>query len=234
MTNGNAGFALIEVAVALIVIAIFLSGVLIPLNSQVQQSKVNGTQKSLDDIKEALLGYVAANGRLPCPASPTSNGVEKPVGGGVCTNPYDGYVPAVTLGLASVDATGNMLDAWNNPIHYAVTTSNASAFTTASGIKNNGMSGLTPDLKVCPSGTSCTTPLATNAPIIIYSTGANGLTGGTSADERENPNPSGGVVDNVFVYHVTSDVSGTEFDDMVTWVSAYAIYTRMVSVGLLP
>ncbi|MCF8184500.1 MAG: hypothetical protein K9J43_05940, partial [Polynucleobacter sp.] len=47
---------------------------------------------------DALLGYAAINGRLPCPATAASNGAESPIGGGVCTNPYNGFLPAATLG----------------------------------------------------------------------------------------------------------------------------------------
>jgi hypothetical protein len=39
-----------------------------------------------------------ANDRLPCPAA-AANGVESPPGGGACTNPHNGFLPAATLGL---------------------------------------------------------------------------------------------------------------------------------------
>ncbi len=241
----NCGFSLIELAVALVVVAIFLGSILVPLNTQVVQRKTSDTQKALEEIKEALLGFAIANGRLPCPASATSNGVEGIVGG-VCTNPYDGFVPAVTLGLAATDGQGYAIDGWNTRIHYAVTTQNFNAFTSPNGMRNTGMAALTPNLYVCASSTGITATncggaaneLVKTAPAVIYSLGPNwnSPTAGTGADEAANPNPNSANNDPVFVFHVRSDpgAANGEFDDIVTWLSANVLYSRMVSAGQLP
>ena len=65
----QAGFTLIELAVVIVVIALLLGSILVPLTSQVEQRKVLETQKTLDEIKEALIGFAMINGRLPRPAT---------------------------------------------------------------------------------------------------------------------------------------------------------------------
>ena len=116
------GFSLIEIAVVLLIISVLISIVAIPLATQIEQQRVAETNKQLDVIKEALIGYALANGRLPCPATSGSNGTEAPIGGGACTVKA-GYVPAATLGISPVDSSGFAIDAWGttqNRIIYAV------------------------------------------------------------------------------------------------------------------
>jgi len=68
--NSN-GFTLIEMAITLFIVALLLGGLLVPLGAQVEHRKVTETQKALDEIKEALLGYVIINGYFPCPTTET-------------------------------------------------------------------------------------------------------------------------------------------------------------------
>lgn len=231
------GFTLVELAIALFVISILLSGILLPLTTQVTQRKTGDAQKALEDVKEALIGYAMARGRLPCPATATSNGIESPVGGGACTTVY-GFVPAATLGLSGTDAQGYAIDTWGTRIRYAVTTSNANAFTTTNGMRTAGMGALSPNLYVCATATGITattcgtaTMLVGSAPAVIYSLGPNWATGGAGADEAANLNN-----DPVFVFHLrtASGNANGEFDDIVTWLSTNALTSRMVMAGQLP
>ncbi len=237
------GFTLLEVAIVIAIVSMLLGSLLVPLQTQVEQRQIAGTQKQLEDIKEALFGFAVSNGRLPCPASATSLGVESPTGGGACTNNYNGFVPAATLGLAVVDNQGYAVDPWGNRIRYAVTSANANAFTTASGMQSAGLSALAPNLLVCStatgiSGTSCAagTALTTGVPALIYSTGKNGGYGGTGVDETENPNANSANNDRVFVSHVVTPPAAAngEFDDILTWLSSNTLYNRMIAVGKLP
>ena len=139
----SAGFTMIELAVALVVIAILLGSILVPLNTQVETRKYDETQRVLERAREALIGYAAATGRFPCPASSTSNGAEAfftPGGSatnGLChssvttaaTSVYAGFLPAATLGITPVDNNGYAVDSWpqwsiggvpQNRIRYAV------------------------------------------------------------------------------------------------------------------
>ncbi|MFA4970571.1 MAG: prepilin-type cleavage/methylation domain-containing protein, partial [Sulfuritalea sp.] len=206
------------------------------------------TQKKLADARDALLGFAMANDRLPCPASSTSNGLESPVGGGVCTNPNDGFFPAATLGLSPVDSQGYFLDGWGgetaNRVRYAISTANSSAFTTASGMKNTGLTTLAPDLQICSTGVGLTNEglataacaasasLATDAVAVVYSIGKNGGIGGSGNHEKHNPNPSPSAVapDRAFV----NATQGSAFDDQMLWLSKSTLFNRMVAAGRLP
>jgi prepilin-type N-terminal cleavage/methylation domain-containing protein len=131
------GFSLIEIAISLAVLAVLLTGILVPVSSQIAQRKVAMTEKTLDEIRNALLGFAAANGRLPCPAIDNSTGVEAfatdiPAGtatNGRChqntigTGAFVGFLPGRTLGITPVDSDGYVLDGWgtrHNRIRYAV------------------------------------------------------------------------------------------------------------------
>lgn len=244
------GLSLVELAIGLLILSLIIGGLLVPLATQVEQSRVSQTQRQLDEIREALIGFALANGRLPCPASAVSNGVESPAGGGNCTNPFNGFVPAVTLGLSQVDEQGFSRDSWGllqNRVRYAVTIANAGAFTTAGRMRQVGMPALSPDLQVCSTGASiigagnaaaCVAAgtLSNTAVAVIYSLGANASTGGTSLDEVQNPNPNGMNNDRAYVSRVRSaaGAAAAEFDDLVTWLSPNILYARMVAAGQLP
>lgn len=240
-TVAQRGFTLIELAIVMFIVSLLLGGMLLPLSGQQDIRNYGDTQKILADARDALLGYAMANDRLPCPAAPGGTGVEDPVGGGVCNHPYDGFFPAVTLGIAPVDAQGYLLDGWGGDtirrVRYAVTKANASAFTTQNGMKTTGITALAPDLKVCSTGVGLTAPtpdtadcavnttLATDAVAVIYSLGKNAGTGGTSTDELPNV-----TADRAFVNAPQSTV----FDDQMVWLSKSTLFNRMVAAGKLP
>jgi prepilin-type N-terminal cleavage/methylation domain-containing protein len=265
--NMNRGFSLIEMAIVLVVIVLLLGGALVPLTTQVQQARISETETKLDEIKEALIGYAIANGRIPCPASATSNGVESFAAGGNptngnCSNPFDGFIPAVTLGLTQLDGEGYAVDGWGfaqNRIRYAVSNHTVNSvtrpFTRTDGMRMAGMSNLAsssaPLLFVCssasaiipgplPPGPSCGAgaELSSKAPAVIYSVGKNAAepTGGSGPDEAQNPNPNGGSANRFFVSHIKSEgnAPGGEFDDIVTWLSTNVLFNRMVAAGRLP
>ena len=174
------GFTLIELAIVLLILGALFAGILIPFTTQVELRRVGETQKTLLDIREALIGFAAANGRLPCPASAASNGQENFAAGGTtingnCSNFFDGFVPGALLGIGPVDGAGFVLDAWNNRIRYAVTNNDqippgtppppiANFDFTGSGtvpspsgeMRNVGMPGLKPELHVCSTATGIT------------------------------------------------------------------------------
>lgn len=246
----KSGFALIEMAMVLAVVALLVGGLLTPLTLQIEQQKIRETQRTLEDAKEALIGFAIANGRLPCPASLSSNGQESfdaAAGGndsnGKCSNFYNGYLPAVTLGMAPLDASGYAVDAWGlaqNRIRYAITLSNNNAFTTTGGMATafTGTGGLAPNLRVCVTATgivaaNCGTAgsLANNAIAVVYSLGKNAPTGGSGLDEAANLNG-----DAVFVSHAVAPTTSAngEFDDMLTWLSTSILFNRMVAAGRLP
>ena len=233
------GFTLVEMAVVLVIIGLILGGLLVPLSAQMEMRGYQETSNRLEEAKEALLGFAMAHGRLPCPASATSLGIEDPVGGGNCNHDYDGYLPAATLGLSNLDGSGYALDGWGslpvNRVRYAVSTSNSNAFTTSDGMRTTSLGSLSPDLKVCASGSgvtaaSCGTAisLTSTAVAVVFSAGKNAATGGTGTDEAKNYDNN-----QVFVSHQPSP-GANEFDDVLTWLSPGILYNRMVSAGRLP
>lgn len=235
MRHKQIGFTLTELAVVMVIVALLIGGMLLPLSAQQDIRARQDTDRTLSDIREALVGFASANGRLPCPATATSNGLEQPAGGGACTcvSP-DCFLPAATLGITPINGVGQAVDGWQYPVRYAVTAANSNAFSTSDGLKAIWGTPPAPDLTVC-STSACAVTLASNAVAVIWSTGKNTASGGTSADERENPNPQTGAGNpdptaNRFVSHEP----GPDFDDQVIWLSQNILYNRMISAGRLP
>ena len=234
------GFSLIEVAVVITVVSVLLVIIAAPLSGQLERRRIEETQKILETARDALYGYAAANGRLPCPATASSAGQEAPIGGGACTAAV-GFLPAVTLGLTPVDSAGYLVDAWADGtaarrIRYAVSTSNGSAVTTVDGIRNATMASVgssTSHLYVCATGLAAAPPttncgatvvtLADRAPAVLYSLGKDTAT--NSFDETNNQN--GDVV-------FTSGNPNPTFDDQVIWLSLNTLFSRMISGQKLP
>jgi len=247
-TLAQRGFSLIELAIVLFIVALLLGGMLLPLAGQQDIRSYGDTQKTLTEARDALFGYAMANDRLPCPAKDATTGVESLLSPGVCSNPYDGFFPAATVGLAPIDASGYLLDGWGgesyNRVRYAISTANSNAFSTVSGMKTTGMTTLAPDLQICTTGptppnpTTCDTgkSLATDAVAVIYSLGKNAGTGGTSDDEKHNPNrlvtgdSAFVAADRVFV----NAPQGTNFDDQMIWMSKSTLFNHLVAAGRLP
>ncbi len=254
------GFTLIELAVALFVLMLLLSSIVVPLTTRVEQRKISDTRRALDEARDALIGFASANGYLPCPADSASNGAEASGTNhvtGVCpasvtgNNVYVGFLPAATLGLTATDSQGYALDGWGlaqNRIRYAVSNQTVNSITNpltrTSGMSSVGLSSLAAAqfLYVCNSGTGVTVSancgtavtLASNAMAVLYSVGPNAATGGTGADEAENPNPNGGSADRIFVSRDWGGGTGAEFDDIVTWIGTSPLFNRMIAAGQLP
>jgi type II secretory pathway pseudopilin PulG len=249
------GFSLIELAVAVFIMALLLGSIIVPLQSQVRSRKIAETDLILAQAREALLGYVAANGYFPCPASSTSSGQEASPNhaNGTCNASVTfataliGFLPAVTLGFTPVDGSGYALDAWGltqNRIRYAVAnnwpSAGSSAFIQTNGMRNATMTSIlsaTTLLYVCRTGTGVTTTgcatstdaLSNNAIAMIWSLGENAPTGGSAPHEDKNLNNT-----RVFVLAPYSTNAGSVFDDQLTWIGPPMLFNRMVAAGMLP
>jgi len=277
------GFTLIELAIVIFIITLMVGFILVPLQSQIENRRFADTQRILDQAREALIGYAAANGYFPCPADFAGGSAGAEVAHNIATGScaasvlgagangvYIGYLPAVTLGFTPTDANGYAVDAWGltqNRIRYAISTATVNGvtlpFTRTSGMRNAQMSNIlncVPGaavgvcalpvsgsaanglLFVCntaagsSSATGCAagTIMTSNAIAVIWSVGANAATtGGTSADEAENAE-SLATADRVFVMHDKSGVTGSEFDDIVIWISTPILFSRLIAAGQLP
>jgi prepilin-type N-terminal cleavage/methylation domain-containing protein len=230
------GFSLIEMAVVMFIIVLLLGSILVPLATQVEQRQISDTEKTLSEIRDALVGFAVTNGYLPCPdknsagGSGTANdGVEDVTAAtGVCVATSQGNVPWVTLGVGAQDV-------WGNRFRYQVTPafsqrSPASTFTlTSAGT-----------IRVC-SATGCSANYTTDAIAIVISLGKNGYgainaagntnSGPTTADEIENQTGPSQFMSRT---RTTVDSAVGEFDDNVVWLSKHTLFNRMVAAGKLP
>lgn len=231
----SSGFTLVELALVLIIVGLLLSSLMTPLSAQIDQRKYNETQQQVLEIREALIGFAVANGRLPRPAVSLADGGENTV---MCANDAacTGFIPWTTLGVKKTDA-------WNKMIRYSVTPSYANAAFTLSTVGSKKIqtrdnagtaSYLIGSGGACSSAPPC-------APAVIYSAGRNnwGITedgtaladsSATNTDEDTNA-----AATTLFVSRDQSNVpTGGEFDDIVIWIPPYVLMNRMVSAGRLP
>lgn len=251
-----AGFTIIELALALFLLALLFGTVFVPLRAQVDVRNVESTERRLKAALEALLGFAATHGYFPCPSDEASAGREAPGadhGTGACST-YFGYLPAATLGLGGSDAQGYAVDAWVTPanrIRYAVSdervgpAANTHTFTRVNGMRAAGIAALgDPALSlfhVCASARgvkpamSCGSAptIVSTAPVVVWSAGPNAATGGASADEAQNPNPNGGSRDRIFVSRVRSEAADA-FDDIVAWLPMPRVVAGLLAAGQLP
>lgn len=189
------GFTLIELSVVLVIVALLIGGILVTLTAQLEANRIAETRERLAQVRDAVIGFAVANGRLPCPAGPGSNGRELTdvVGGLVqtCHNGVGtfqhGFVPATTLGLVGPrDANGLLLDAWNEPIRYSVSDADSEPdgnwdFVASGELADVGLASLRADLQVCrvpaggPADAACLDAperIADDLPVVILSLGA--------------------------------------------------------------
>lgn len=273
------GFSLVELAVVMAIVAFLLGGLMYTLSAQVEQRNFEDTRRRLEQARELVLAFGISRGRLPCPARYTSaashsNGMESfcttaatsslsTCAGsettteqthGTCSNHFDGFLPAASIGYLQSDTSGFAVDAWGNRIRYAVTRTNtacsgsvlpANGFTTMytskTYLQSYGITCQPDDLLVCKSATGISGTTCGGAAnqimsqslvaVIIFSTGKNGATGGTDTDEAANLNG-----DRVFVHHTPTPGTATngEFDDQFTWITAGELYGKLIAAGALP
>ena len=242
-------FTLLEAMIALVIVALLASGLAVPLAAQVQMRRHEETRRALEEARDALLGFVAAHGRLPCPATAESLGLESFAPGGdssngACANFHAGFFPGAALGLASLDAQGFLRDGWGgerNRVRYAVhgaaINSISHPLTRANGLQMATLEGVgaAPHyLFVCAAGTGATAggcgpasnQLTRRAAFVLLSTGANGsLEPAAGTDEAKNLDGDVSFV---------AREAAADFDDLVLWGAIHLVVNRMVVVGRLP
>ncbi len=272
--RANRGLTLTELAVVFAIVALLVGGAMMTISAQIEQRNGDETLRRLNAAADALIAFAIVNGRLPCPAryvSAASNSAGQEsfcnaatgtcTGGetltlqthGNCSNFYDGYVPATSVGATPVDSAGFTVDAWGNRLRYAVardffnpscTTvppANTRIWTSQANLKTYGVSCKSNDLDICvtsvgTNATSCNTAARTvssnTAGFVVFSTGKNGANAAAyGADETENTD-----VDPVFVSRTPSPSNATAgyYDDIVIFVPLGVLYAKLISVGVLP
>jgi len=234
----NNGFTLIELAMVLFILGLLLSSFLAPLAARVEQQERNNTQIQLDEIEEVIYGFVLQNNYLPCPdcsdntvncVAQTANDGNEDILANTCATEV-GNLPWVTLGVKSTDE-------WNNIFTYRVD----DTFADRTIVANDGTgcetasATLNVSFSLCSNGEISVLDsagggnVAINIPAIVVSHGKNFSDNVPSADETENLNNDTTFVDTVF-----NTATGTEFDDMLIWISPHVLRTMTVNAGILP
>ena len=238
--------------VVMVILTLLLSGLALPLAQQLQARRAAETQRLLSESREALLGFAATHGRLPCPAMEASAGEESFAAGGDaangnCASFYGGLLPAATLGLAPLDAHGFLRDGWDgerNRVRYAVFGGGiaingvTNALTRTGGMQMATLPALgaaSHFLFICSTGAAATgsgcgpagNQLTRRAAFVVFSPGPNAnATPTPGSDEARNldGNP-------VFVHH---EATADGFDDVVQWTTVHLVVSRLLSAGRLP
>ena len=250
------GFSLIEIAVVFLIMSILITMVAIPLATQLDQQKTIDTQKQLEQAKEAIYGFAMANGRLPCPATSTSAGLERYCtnASGGCGTPTTvqahgrcvstvGLVPSATLGLAPIDANGFSVDAWADGsdlrrLQYAVSPyqnpANTYILTSVDGVKTPTMTTVSAatHLYVCTTGLTGAPPTIDCGAMAVLSDKAPFVLYSLGKSTAQNSFDETNNQNNDIVF--TQGIQSSTFDDLVTWGSLNTLFARMVQAGKLP
>jgi prepilin-type N-terminal cleavage/methylation domain-containing protein len=219
------GFTLVELAVVLAIFGLLLSIMVIPLSTQVDQQRIAEAERHLSAVREAIIGFAIANGRLPCPANPATAsgtagaGTENKPGAGCAV--AEGVIPWTTLGVPESDP-------WGMRLSYRV--SMAFADDSATGMQ---ASFLITDVGNI-AATDGAANIATGLPAIIISHGKN-QRGGFRSDGTQVAGAAGNELENsnnnsTFV----SRIHGPDFDDLLVWLSPNVLKSRMVAANRLP
>lgn len=208
------GFSLVELSIVLVVIGLMLGGIIGSTSALIQTAQSHEADKELELIRESLIGFLLANGRLPC-ADSDGDGMED-----TCAD--DGNLPFAQLGVSRRDPWGGDYlyhvdtDFADEPFP-ATTPSSSFTLTEPDPARINVRDGI-------GAGTNT---VATGMAVIVVSSGLNGSDG--SDDEDENTDG-----DHTFVQKIYSTKTGEEFDDRLMWISPMILRAKMLEAGRLP
>jgi len=225
----NNGFSLVELAIVLVIVALLTSGMLLGISAQRNATENVDAQRQLENIRDALLGFAMANGRLPCPALPNLANTDANAGKENCAQPH-GVLPWATLGLPETDPWGNRFTYFaSSKFTAALSAGTQASFTLATGVAPD-TAGLANIKEFDSSGNY----IASDLPAVIVSHGSrpagawqpggNQLPGAIN-DELENANAN-----LTFVSRTPSD----SFDDILMWIPSSVLKAKMVAAGRLP
>ena len=253
------GFTLVEMAVVVAIIALMISGMMTPVGVMLDQRKYNETTDLLVAANDALVGFAALEGHLPCPDRIGNDGVadlDPAAGGNRCAPaPQDtehawGNLPYSTLGVNGFDAWGNRLrysvePRVTNEDRFASADSASLIVTCSTNTRAAGVAGHIPGCHDPATGTPIR--LTETAIFLVMSFGRNSfgaVSGGgnvfpapTTADELKNT-VTGATPElrRTFVSRMRTDI-GTpagEFDDLMIFMSSGQFTAQMQKAGQWP
>lgn len=229
------GFTLVELAISIFIIALLLGSILVPLATQVEQRQIGETQRKMEEIHDALLGFAATTGYLPCPDT-DNDGNEN-------IDTLTGKCLAVTASIAAGNLPWNTLglmtntDAWGNRFRYVINDRYGWRLPLSALIT---LSGGGTDVRICPVAGCAGAGTAVVAAVVSMGKNGYGATNSqtgvanpapASVDEQENVD-----TDREIVSRTISALGSTagEFDDIVISISQFVLVNRMISAGKLP
>ncbi len=71
------GFSLIELAIVLVIVTILIGGLAVPLSAQIEARRIGETRKTMEEAREALIGYAMSHPTSTCTCA-YSGGVLQP------------------------------------------------------------------------------------------------------------------------------------------------------------
>lgn len=234
------GFTLLEVTIALCLLALALGGAFGTLAARVESGRRKEALAQLEEIRETLHGHAIVHGHLPCPdcrehtgacakeGFEVNDGVEDGLledGAGSSLRAEGPFVACATVSgnLPWVTLAVRERDPWQGRFSYRVTdrfARNVPGQPVAFGLGTRGDIDVKPD--VAAAGY-----VSRELAAIVVSHGGGILP--TSDNEEENLDG-----DELFIDRAYSSAEGNGFDDLLTWISSDALILSIVKSGRLP
>jgi prepilin-type N-terminal cleavage/methylation domain-containing protein len=113
----QAGFSLVEISIVLVIVGLLLGSIMNGLMAYFQSSRISMTKKALDGAELAIIGFVATNGRFPCPDFDGDGAEDRNSNVSQSCVINHKYLPYTTLGVEREDAWGGLYMYAVDPIY---------------------------------------------------------------------------------------------------------------------
>lgn len=254
--TGATGFSLVELAVALAIVGLVLGSLTLPLSAQNDLRMRRETDKSLGDIRDALIGFAIVNGRLPCPAVATMAAGEAGAGsearndrGCLCARDsgsadaagedcarqaVTGVLPWNTLGLPETDSYGRRFTYGVDPRFGRLPGQGAFGCEPAAIPLRSGFALCSSGRIAIKAGSGGASLVSGGTPAIVVSHGRNGYGAYAPQGLRIQTQPAADPGEQENANGDETFVSNPGFDDQLVWIATPILMQRMLAAGMLP